>query len=140
PARPFRPMSDAVPVNDLLSAAQAAPGFMPDDEGRALYEAARAVAVPGPLLEVGSWLGKSALYLAAAAREAGRRVVTVDHHRGSEEHQPGWEYHDPSLVDPLCGRIDTLPGFRRTVVDAGAEDVVVAVVGRSEVVGALWST
>ena len=73
---------------------------MPDDEGRALYEAARAAAVPGPLLEVGSWMGKSALYLAAAARESGRQVVTVDHHRGSEEHQPGWEYHDPSLVDP----------------------------------------
>src|SRR3712207_9532680 len=63
-----------------------------------------------------------------------------DHHRGSEEHQPGWEYHDPSLVDPVSGRIDTLPGFRRTVVDAGAEDFVVAVVGRSEVVAALWST
>jgi len=125
---------------DMLAAAEAAPGFMPADEGLALYTAAREVPVPGPLLEVGSWLGKSALYLAAAARETGRQVVTVDHHRGSEEHQPGWEYHDPSLVDPLCGRIDTLPGFRRTVVDAGAEDVVVAVVGRSEVVGALWST
>ena len=73
---------------------------MPDDEGAALYAAALAVAVPGPLLEVGSWMGKSALYLAAAARETGRQVVTVDHHRGSEEHQPGWEYHDPSLVDP----------------------------------------
>jgi hypothetical protein len=128
------------PAADLLAAAEAAPGFMPADEGRALYAAACAVQVAGPLLEVGSWLGKSALYLAAAARETGRQVVTVDHHRGSEEHQPGWEYHDPSLVDPLVGGIDTLPGFRRTVVDAGAEDLVVAVVGRSEVVAGLWST
>ena len=127
-------------MSDLLAAAEAAPGFMPADEGRALYAAAREVGVPGPLLEVGSWLGKSALYLAAAARETGRTVVTVDHHRGSEEHQPGWEYHDPSLVDPAVGRIDTLPGFRRTVVDAGAEDVVVAVVGRSEAVARLWGT
>ncbi|MCU1620007.1 MAG: uncharacterized protein JWR41_2013, partial [Modestobacter sp.] len=89
------PGDAAAVTTDLLAAAAAAPGFMPPDEGRALYEAARAVAVPGPLLEVGSWLGKSALYLAAAARETGRQVVTVDHHRGSEEHQPGWEYHDP---------------------------------------------
>jgi hypothetical protein len=66
-------------------------------------------------------------------------VVTVDHHRGSEEHQPGWEYHDPSLVDPRVGMIDTLPGFRRTIADAGAEDVVLAVVGRSEVLAPLWS-
>ena len=55
-------------TTDLLAAAAAAPGFMPPEEGRALYEAARAVAVRGPLLEVGSWMGKSALYLAAAAR------------------------------------------------------------------------
>jgi predicted O-methyltransferase YrrM len=126
-------------VSDLLAAAEAAPGFMPAEEGRALYEAALAVTVPGPLLEIGSWMGKSALYLAAAARETGRQVVTVDHHRGSEEHQPGWEYHDPSLVDPRVGLIDTLPHFRATVAEAGAEDVVVAVVGRSEVVAGLWS-
>jgi MMP 1-O-methyltransferase len=124
----------------LLAAAAAAPGFMPEQEGRALYRAARGVGVPGPLLEVGSWLGKSALYLAAAARETQRVVVTVDHHRGSEEHQPGWEYHDPALVDPLVGRIDTLPGFRRTIAAAGAEDVVVAVVARSEVLAPLWAT
>ena len=134
-------MSEAVAVSsDLLAAARAAPGFMPDDEGRALYAAARDVPVDGPLLEVGSYLGKSTLYLAAAARERKGVVVTVDHHRGSEEHQPGWEYHDPSLVDGVTGRIDTLPGFRRTIASAGAEDVVVAVVARGETLAGLWST
>jgi predicted O-methyltransferase YrrM len=67
-------------------------------------------------------------------------VVTVDHHRGSEEHQAGWEYHDPGLVDPAVGKIDTLPGFRRTIALAGAEDAVVAVVARAEDFAALWST
>ena len=124
--------------DDLLAAARTAPGFMPDDEGTALYGAARH-AVPGPILEVGSYLGKSTLYLAAAARERGGQVVTVDHHRGSEEHQPGWEYHDPSLVDAEVGLIDTLPGFRRTIATAGAEDVVVAVVARGETLAALWA-
>jgi len=113
---------------------------MPDDEGRALYAAARDVPVDGPLLEVGSYLGKSTLYLAAAARERKGVVVTVDHHRGSEEHQPGWEYHDPSLVDPAVGLVDTLPRFRRTIAEARAEDVVIAVVARSEVLAPLWST
>ncbi|MCO7221753.1 class I SAM-dependent methyltransferase [Klenkia sp. PcliD-1-E] len=125
-------------AEELLAAAAAAPGFMPADEGRALYDAARAVAVPGPLLEIGSWMGKSALYLSAAAAETGRVVVTVDHHRGSEEHQPGWEYHQPELVDPATGLLDTLPSFRRTVHPA--EDLVLAVVGRSEVLAPVWST
>jgi len=125
-------------VDELLAAAAAAPGFMPPDEGHALHAAALAVPVPGPLLEIGSWMGKSALYLAAAAVQTGRTVVTVDHHRGSEEHQPGWEYHQPELVDPATGLLDTLPSFRATVHPA--EDVVVAVVARSEVLAPLWTT
>src|SRR5436190_2400031 len=124
---------------ELRAAAEAAPGFMPADEGLALYAAAVSAEADGPLVEVGSWMGKSTIYLAAAARVRKTYLVTVDHHRGSEEHQPGWEYHDPSLVDPEVGRIDTLPGFRRTTATAGVEDVVVAVIARSEVVASLWA-
>lgn len=112
---------------------------MPPAEGRALHRAARA-APPGPLLEIGTYCGKSAIYLGAAAAARDGVVVTVDHHRGSEEHQPGWEYHDPELVDPATGELDTLPCFRRTIHDAGLEDVVVAVVGDSPQVAAVWST
>jgi MMP 1-O-methyltransferase len=125
---------------DLRAAAEAAPGFMPPDEGLALYRAGLAGAAVGPLVEIGTYCGKSTIYLAAAAREAGTVVVTVDHHRGSEEHQPGWDYHDPRLIDPHTGRIDTLPVMRRTLHAAGVEDVVIAVVGRSAAVAQIWST
>lgn len=111
---------------------------MPDDEGLALHEAA--LATTGPLLEVGTYCGKSAVYLGAAAQAVGSVLFTVDHHRGSEENQPGWEHHDPSVVDPRTGRMDTLPFFRRTMEEAGLEDVVVAVVGLSAVVAAAWRT
>ena len=124
----------------LRRAAEAAKGFMPPDEGLALYEAAAALTVAGPLLEVGSYCGKSALYLGAAAQQTGRTLFAVDHHRGSEENQPGWEHHDPTVVDDDLGVIDTLPFFRRTVHDAGLEDTVVAVVGDSPTVAALWAT
>jgi predicted O-methyltransferase YrrM len=128
---------------DLLRAAEAAKGFMPADEGRALYETGVEYAAKlggAPLLEVGTYCGKSAIYLGAAARQTGTVVVTVDHHHGSEENQAGWEYHDPSLVDPCTGRMDTLPVFRKTIGGAGLEDVVVAVVGTSRTVARLWST
>jgi predicted O-methyltransferase YrrM len=128
-------------VDDALrAAAEAATGFMPSEEGLALYAAARRASVLGPIVEIGTYCGKSTIYLAAAARERGGMVVTVDHHRGSEEHQPGWEYHDPTLVDPAVGLIDTLPLMRRTLHAAGVEDVVVAIVGRSPAVAALWTT
>ena len=124
----------------LLARARAAKGFMPDDEGALLYDVAVAALAHGPGVEIGTYCGKSAVYLGAAARSASSTVFTVDHHRGSEENQPGWEYHDPSLVDPALGRLDTLPTFRRTLADAGLEDEVVAVVGRSTTVSAHWRT
>jgi MMP 1-O-methyltransferase len=122
----------------LRAAAEAARGFMPPDEGLALHEAA--LAAPGPWLEVGTYCGKSAVYLGAAAREAGTVLFTVDHHRGSEENQAGWEHHEPDLVDPDLGMMDTLPVFRRTIHDAGLDDVVVAVVGDSPTVARHWAT
>ncbi len=118
----------------------AARGFMPDDEGLALHRLARERLPHGPALEVGTYCGKSAVYLGAAAREVGGVVFTVDHHHGSEENQAGWEHHDTDLVDPRTGRMDTLPSFRRTIEDAGLEDVVVAVVGDSTTVSAHWRT
>lgn len=127
-------------MTDVLAAFEAAKGFMPVDEGLALYAAAKeaAAGLGLPLLEVGTYCGRSTILLADAARSAGTVAVTVDHHRGSEEQQPGWEYHDASLVDPATGRMDTLPQFRRTLYAAGLEDDVIAVVGRSPQVAKLW--
>src|SRR5919112_1471361 len=113
------------------SHARAARGFMPEDEGLLLHRWARERLPFGPVLEVGTYCGKSAVYLGAAAREIGGTVFTVDHHRGSEENQAGWEHHDASLVDPELGLMDTLPVFRRTIQRAGLEGYVVAVVGAS---------
>ena len=125
---------------DLLEHARAAKGFMPEDEGELLHRVALERLRHGPALEVGTYCGKSAIYLGAAARATGGTVFTVDHHRGSEENQPGWEYHDTGLVDPELGRLDTLPTFRRTLARSGLEEHVVAVVGRSTTVSALWRT
>jgi predicted O-methyltransferase YrrM len=121
-------------------AAEAARGFMPVEEGLALYQTAADYARLGPIAEVGTYCGKSTIYLAAAASAAGQLVVTVDHHHGSEENQAGWEYHDVQLVDPATGRMDTLPFFRATIAAAGLEEHVIAVIGSSADVSRLWRT
>jgi MMP 1-O-methyltransferase len=129
---------------DRRALALATKGFMPAEEGDALREAALAAAeaVPGgaPMLEVGSYCGRSTVWLGDAAEQAGIVLFAVDHHRGSEENQSGWEHHDPEVVDARTGKMDTLPFFRATIHDAGLEDTVVAIVGRSPAVAASWTT
>jgi hypothetical protein len=141
--------SDRARLDDVIALARGVRGFMPEDEGLALTDAAVRAGREAPadragrrasFVEIGAWCGKSTLYLGAAAEAVGAVLFSVDHHRGSEENQPGWEHHQPDLVDPDDGRIDTLPHWRRAVARARLEASVVGVVGDSPTVAAAWST
>jgi MMP 1-O-methyltransferase len=153
-------------IDDVIEVARRTRGFMPDDEGAALAAAARragtafaseaglalpgraGLALPGragldgpaTFVEIGAWCGKSTLYLGGAAEVSGAVLFSIDHHRGSEENQAGWEHHDTDLVDPDDGRLDTLPHWRRAVAAAGLEAAVVGIVGDSPTVAAHWRT
>src|SRR5690349_1123272 len=108
--------------------ALATKGFLPEDEGDALHAAAiRAAAeVAGaPFVEIGSYCGRSTIWLGDAARRSGTTLFAVDHHRGSEENQAGWEHHDREVVDERIGLMDTLPFFRSAIHAAGLESAVV---------------
>lgn len=115
-------------------------GFLDPQEGARLYELAFEMAPLGPCLEVGSYCGKSTIYLGCACQSASGMLFALDHHRGSEEHQLGEEYHDEEFFDETIGRLDTLPALRRTLSNAQLEDVVVPVVGSSRLVGRYWQT
>jgi predicted O-methyltransferase YrrM len=116
-------------------------GFLAPDEGEALARFAKQAAecAEGHMIEIGSWCGRSTVYLGRAARDSGRLLFAIDHHRGSEEHQPGEGYHDPDLFDAEIARVDTLPQLRRTLALADLEDNVVACVGQSDKIGTAWS-
>jgi predicted O-methyltransferase YrrM len=127
---------------ELLDVARSARGFMPDDEGLALLEAGCEAGrrhPGGTFLEIGAWCGKSATYLGAAAEETGSVLFSLDHHHGSEENQEGWEHFEADLVDPVDGRLNTLPHWQRTIARAGLERSVVGLVGDSPVVARHWS-
>ena len=114
-------------------------GFLDKEEGLRLYETAQMASKMGPCLEIGGYCGKSTLYLGAACRENNGILFCVDHHRGSEEQQPGEEYFDPETCDPRTCLIDTFPLFRSTLSLAGLEETVVPVVSRSAVAARMWS-
>lgn len=124
----------------LREIARACKGYMDEAEGLRLYALAEKYGRLGPIVEIGSYCGKSSVYLGAGAQAAGSVLVCIDHHRGSEEHQPGEEYHDPELFDAEVGRMDTLRELRRTLHQARLEDVCVPMVTRSSTAAKLWST
>lgn len=127
--------------HDIQTLAESVKGFMPEKEGKTLHRYARdASELEKPLLEIGTYCGKSAIYLGSAVKNQETVLYTIDHHRGSIEQQPGWEYHDPEVVDEDVGKIDTLPFFRRNIHRADLEETVIAIVGESTAVAANWDT
>jgi predicted O-methyltransferase YrrM len=145
PSLPSDPAVQSERLQSLIALAQHTRGFMPDDEGHALLLAALRAGrqaptgtAPASFVEIGAWCGKSSVYLGAAAEVTGAVLYSIDHHRGSEENQAGWEHHEDDLVDPEVGRIDTLLHWRKAITTADLERSVVGVVGDSPTVAARW--
>jgi len=114
-------------------------GFIDHDEGICLYNHALDSSKKGPILEIGSYCGKSTIYLAIAAKENSGSVYSVDHHTGSEENQIGWEYHDKDLFDNETGRINSFPEFIRNIRKADLLDTVIPIVSDSSLVSKYWN-
>jgi len=115
-------------------------GFLDKREAHCLYNIALEAGKKGPCLEIGSYCGKSAVYLGTACKENSTVLFSIDHHGGSEEQQPGEEYFDPDLLDKETGRIDTFKHFRKTITDFELADTVIPIIGRSATIGKVWET
>jgi predicted O-methyltransferase YrrM len=115
-------------------------GFLEADEAQALYAQAVQASAIGPVLEIGSYCGKSTIYLGLACQQNNRTVFALDHHRGSEEHQLGEFFHDPDLYDGNAGLMDSFREFRRNIRSAGLDDTVVTVVAGSVAAARDWQT
>ena len=115
-------------------------GFLDKREADHLYKLALKAGKHGPCLEIGSYCGKSSVFLGAACKENATVLFSIDHHGGSEEQQPGEEYFDPDLMDNEMGKIDTLRYFRKTIADFNLENIVIPVIGRSSTIGGAWKT
>jgi len=115
-------------------------GFLDEREAARLYELCLDAGKKGPCLEIGSYCGKSSVYLGTACRENATVLFSIDHHSGSEEQQPAQEYFDPDLLDKETGKVDTLRHFRKTISDFGLDDIVIPLIGRSMTIGKVWKT
>jgi len=115
-------------------------GFLDKEEGLRLFDLALDACSLGPCLEIGSFCGKSTVYLGIACKTKGKTLFTIDHHRGNEEQQVGQIYYDDELIDNETGMLDSLPYLRNTLSKACLEDTVVPMVTKSEVAARDWVT
>ena len=114
-------------------------GFLDKEEGKTLYEFTKLYSQKGLCLEVGSYCGKSAIYIGAAVKENKQKLYSIDHHKGSEEQQPGEEFFDPDLLDEDKTGINTLPFFLNTIDKARLTNVVIPIISTSVEAGEVWS-
>ena len=114
-------------------------GFMPEHEGKALYKWARKFSEYGPLLEIGTYCGKSSMFLSEGAQANNQYVYTIDHHMGSEEHQVNEEYFDIEIFDELSKRINSFPLFLENINNFGIKNIV-PIVNESSLVAKSWSS
>ncbi len=122
---------------DLLKSIK---GFMDDNEAFQLYNIALKASQNGPVLEIGSYCGKSAYIIGSACKQKDSILFSIDHHKGSEEQQKGGEYFDPDLFDSKLSRINTFPFFQQTLTQTGLENTVVPIVASSNLAGKMWKT
>lgn len=107
-------------------------GFLDPIEGEALYLYAKQYVRNDPCLEIGSYCGKSSVYLGSAVKENDQKLYSIDHHKGSEEQQPGEEYFDSDLINAEGNGIDTLPFFLETIEKSKLDKFVIPIVSTSE--------
>jgi len=114
-------------------------GFMPKNEGDALLNWAKEFSKIGPILEIGTYCGKSTLYLSRGASIQNEFVYSIDHHLGSEEHQFNEEYFDEETYDFSKNRVDTFPLLIKNINDFKAKNIVPIISDSSEV-ASRWSS
>mgnify|MGYP001192328125 FL=1 len=107
-------------------------GFLAHEEGLFLYELTKKYCLKNFAVEVGSYCGKSACYIGQACKENKTYLMTIDHHRGSEEQQYGEEYFDPDEYNYEKEIVDTLPTLLKNIQKFQFEEVILPVVNSSE--------
>ena len=114
-------------------------GFMPQHEGAALAKWAEEFSMMGPALEIGTFGGKSSLYIATGTSINQQLVFTIDHHKGSEEHQTGEEYFDPDIYDPILGCVNTVPLMQSNLNKFEESKYIVPMIANANALAPIWT-
>ena len=126
-------------MNKALQDIYSLKGFMPVHEGTALMKWCSEFCTSNPVLEIGSFCGKSAHLMAYALQGNNQKVFTIDHHLGSEEHQADQEYFDPEIYDENLKVVNTLPIFLKNLESQNLSSEIITLIGKSKEIAKTWN-
>jgi len=96
-------------------------GFLSIKEGELLYNLAKNVKGKGVIVEIGSYKGKSTVWLARGSKAGNKiKVYAIDPHTGNPEHKKRF------------GKIWTFEEFKKNIKYAKVDDIVIPIVKTSE--------
>lgn len=99
-----------------------------DREGEFLYNAARNCTGKGVIVEIGSWKGRSTIWLGRGSKAGNKvKVYAIDPHTGSPTHRQ------------MYGRVWTFKEFKENIEAADVGDVVMPIVETSEEAEKDWN-
>ena len=102
--------------NEVRKLTEKVEGWLTEYEGELLYDLARNCTGKGVIVEIGSWKGKSTIWLANGSKKAKKiKVYAIDPHTGSSEHRR------------MLGEVWTYEEFKRNIEEANVSDIVVPV-------------
>jgi len=111
-----------IEVDEVKKSVDRIHGYLADEEGELLYNLAQNCTGKGVIVEIGSWKGRSTIWLAKGSKGGSRvKVYAIDPHTGSSEHRKSAD-----------ARIWTFEEFKRNIKNAEVDDVVVSIVKTSE--------
>lgn len=108
-------------VNEVENLVEGINSALTNKEGECLYNLAKRCSGKGVIVEIGSWKGKSTIWLAKGSQRGNNvKIYAIDPHTGNPEHKRKF------------GEVWTFDEFKDNIRKAQVEDIVVPIVKTSE--------
>lgn len=120
---------EQVRIDSIKEMVKDVEGWLTKREGEFLYRMAREVSGKGAIVEIGSFKGKSTIYLAWGAKDGSRaKVYAIDPHAGTESYKEWLGVGETWAFDEFLKNIEV----------AGVDDIVVPIVKTSQEAAESW--
>jgi len=113
---------ESIKIQEIKNIVGKVGGYLTDKEGELLYSLAKNCKGKGVIVEIGSYKGKSTIWLSRGSKAGNKiKVYAIDPHRGS-----------PELREKIQGKIWSYEEFKNNIEKAKVSDIIIPIITTSE--------